>query len=211
MSRPFDYRVPAIGLALAAGLLIARAAILRRPPPLSDLGALPAFTLTDQAAARYGSADLAGKVWVGSFIFTRCRTICPLVIERMKRVDAWAAAHPDAPLRLVSISVDPEGDTPDRLAVFARERGIDASRWRLLTGDAAALEDVVVRGFHLAMGQPRTERTEAGERMDILHSPRLVLVDARGRIRGYYDDDLGGIDRLLADIPRLIAETPHAR
>lgn len=178
--------------------------------PLPVLGNLPSFRLTDQEGRAYGSDDLDGKVWVASFIFTRCATVCPLLVERVRDVERFLASHPalDARTRLVSVSVDPKGDTPERLGAFARERHIDGARWRLLTGPAESLEDVVVGGFKLAVGEPVAD--VAAGKFEILHSSRLVLVDGRRRIRGYYEGEAAGVERLERDLLRLVAQEPAA-
>lgn len=177
---------------------------LHRDPPPVVLGALPAFTLTDQDGKGFSAADLDGKLWVVDFFFSRCSGVCPLLAERMKDVLRFADAHPRFASRigLLSITVDPEGDTPARLADYGARNRIDAARWRLLTGPSKAVEDVVVRGFHVAMGQPEGD-PEKG-RLDILHGTHLVLVDGRGRIRGYFDGDPSGVEKLTRTLGTML-------
>jgi cytochrome oxidase Cu insertion factor (SCO1/SenC/PrrC family) len=87
----------------------------RVPPSPPVLGALPAFRLTDQHGRPFGSQELAGRVWVASFIFTRCETVCPAVTRKMARIQD-RTRNLEPALHLVSFSVDPEHDTPERLA-----------------------------------------------------------------------------------------------
>jgi cytochrome oxidase Cu insertion factor (SCO1/SenC/PrrC family) len=90
--------------------------------------------VTSQTGAALTKADLIGRVHVASFMFTTCPNLCPRLVEQLKRVaDAY---RNDDDMRLVSYSVTPGTDTPARLAAFGREHGIDAARWRLVTGDA---------------------------------------------------------------------------
>jgi len=97
---------------------------------------------------------------------------------------------------LLSISVDPERDTPEKLRQYAGNFGARPGLWRSLTGDQLEVERTVVRGFHTAMAKvPREDADPRMAAFDILHGERLVLVDRMGRIRGYYDAD--DRDRLL--------------
>lgn len=173
-------------------------------PALPVIANLPAFELVDQTGHRYGSKDLADKVWLASFIYTTCPGPCPRVVERMAHAQAQLGNEPD--LMLVSFSVDPEVDTPAVLDTYARLRGIDAQRWRLLTGSVDDVVSLISKGFMLALqrsDKPAAERlaTEG----PVIHSTRLVLVDRRARIRGYYEtNDPGDMERLVADTRELL-------
>ncbi len=156
-----------------------------RPPPLPVLAKLPAFQLTDEHGRHFGSAELAGKVWLASFIYTRCDTICPAITAKMRRVQETTADL--APrFQLVSISVDPEYDTPTRLAAYAKDHGAEPGRWTFLTGEEQAVKETVVDGLKVMMEK---QKKEDGRLEGIFHGSHLVLVDGQGRIRGYYDSD----------------------
>lgn len=152
----------------------------RELPP--EFGTLPPFSLTSQDGRAFGSEQLRGQIWAAAFFFTRCPTVCPRLTADMKKVQELAQQEKVA-LRLVSISVDPEHDTPEVLRRFARERGADLASWTFLTGDPKVIQKTAVEGFKLALeGEP-----DAGaEHFGLLHGSRLVLVDAELRIRGYY-------------------------
>jgi protein SCO1 len=170
-----------------------------QPPPMKL--ALPAFTLTDQRGQAYGSADLKGRIWVADFVFTSCPTVCPKLTQRMQVV-AHRARNLGQAFHLVTFTVDPENDTPERLAAYAREYHADASRWTFLTGPLGDVETTVVKGFKVAMGK---EPSEPGSSLfSIFHGEKLVLVDADGNIRGYYDADDAGIDELLRNTEILV-------
>ena len=140
------------------------------------------FSLTSQDGAKFGSAELRGKTWVAAFFFTRCPTICPRITARMKDIAAQAAEKKLA-LHLVSISVDPENDTPAVLAEYARKNALDTKSWTLLTGDYDAIKKTSVEGFKQALeGKADASAPDYG----ILHGSHLILVDREGRIRGYY-------------------------
>jgi protein SCO1/2 len=103
-------------------------------------------------------------------------------------------------VHLVSFSVDPAHDTPPVLAAYAKEHGADPSRWTFLTGDGEAIRKAVVDGLKVA-AQPVGEDQDLAS---VFHGSHFVLVDAEGRIRGYYDSaDADATDRLLADLSRL--------
>jgi protein SCO1/2 len=195
--------VAIVATAAALHLGVRRLAAARAPLP--DLGALPAFTLTDQDGRSFDAKNLDAKVTVVDFLFTRCVSICPMLSERMRQLGRHldGARLDPSQVALVSISVDPQGDTPPALAAYARSHGLEGARFHLLTGGATAVEDVVVRGFHLAMGKPELD-AETG-RLDVLHAARFVLVDGQRHIRGYYDADVAGTAQLERDIDRLVA------
>jgi len=105
---------------------------------------------------------------------------------------------------LVSVTVDPAYDTPERLTAFAREHGASSPRWHFLTGDSRQIQEAVLRGFRIAFSRDSDDITS------ITHGVHVVLVDGRGRIRGYYDsNDTDAMERLVTDARRL-AEKPGA-
>jgi protein SCO1/2 len=105
---------------------------------------------------------------------------------------------------LVSVSVDPAFDTPERLAAFARAHGADSPRWHFLTGESRHVQDAVLRGFRVAFSR------DSEDIASITHGVHVVLVDGRGRIRGFYDsNDADALERLVTDARRL-ADHPGA-
>lgn len=187
-------------LALAvpvSALMFTRAAA----PPLPVLAELPAFKLTDEHGRAFGRADLEGRVWIADFVFTSCADACPRLTQKLKHVqDRLVPLEQGGNIGLLSISVDPERDNPDKLLQYAQTFGARDGLWRFLTGPQAEVERTVVKGFHMAMAKlpvPAEARDVHGEAFDIMHGEKLVLVDRRGQIRGYYDAD--DQDRLLRD------------
>jgi protein SCO1 len=175
---------------------------LTASPPI--LGGLPAFTLTDQRGQPFGSRELAGKVWVADFIFTACQTACPLLSERMAEVGK-RARHLGPDFHLVSISVDPERDTPDRLATYAARYGAHPISWSFLTGPEQAIQATVVDGFKVGAGKERAAGADGGPGFwEIFHGEKLVLVDRQLRIRGYFDATREGVDKLLEAVSRVV-------
>jgi cytochrome oxidase Cu insertion factor (SCO1/SenC/PrrC family) len=203
---------------------------------LPPVGTVPAFTLHERSGRAVSKEDLLGKVWVTDFIFTRCVDECPLVSQRMARLQAAFATQAD--FRLVSITVDPAHDTPEVLTRYAANFGADTRRWLFLTGDKTAIYRLVRWGFRLGLVDPNDQRRssvplplsrprqsvlqvitplvawahhgadhEDKEQQAILHTLRFVLVDRQGQIRGYYNStDEEALRRLQRHIKRLLQE-----
>jgi len=199
----------ALGVLFAVPIVRSMTRRLTSAPPI--LGTLPGFTLTDQRGQPFGTRELAGKVWVADFIFTACQEACPLLSERMKEVGR-RARHLGPDFHLVSISVDPERDTPDKLATYAARYGANPIAWSFLTGPAGAIESAVVGGFKVGMGkekQPQPGNGEPagnGEFWQIFHGENLVLVDRQLHIRGYFQATPEGVDQLVAAAGRVANE-----
>ncbi len=191
----------AAGLALACGDLGA-APVASAPPQL--LGEAPAFRLVDQQGLPFESAQLAGRLWVADFVFTRCRMTCPALSARMAELARELRDDPLArEVHLVSFSVDPEHDRPQLLAEYAARFHADPSRWSFLTGERAAIWELCAQGFKLPVGDAPANPDEP-----LFHSDRFVLVDRGGRIRGYYDAlEPEGFASLLADL-RALSRAP---
>jgi protein SCO1 len=169
-------------------------------PPALDVP-LPAFSLTNERGEPFNRETLLGKVWVADFIFTSCPTVCPALTKRMGQVQHRARNLGDA-FHLVSFTVDPENDTPERLAAYARQNRASPRLWSFVTGPLGELETTVVKGFKISMG--KEESAPGTGIFSIFHGEKLVLVDGKGSIRGYYDADDPGIDLLMHDIGVLI-------
>ena len=115
-------------------------------------GSVPDFALTDQTGRPVRKADLEGKVWVASFIFTSCPDECPLMTAEMARLQSDLVHIPE--IRLVSISVDPERDIPAVLSQYANRFDADPERWLFLTGDKRAIYRLARDGFRLGVVDP---------------------------------------------------------
>ena len=195
----------ALALAIPMGALLMRPA---PPPELPVLAQLPDFQLVDEDGRPFARKDLLGRVWVADFVFTSCADACPRLQTKMKRLqDRLVAPEQGGGISLLSISVDPERDTPAKLKEYQQLFGARRGLWRSLTGAQQEVERTVVKGFHTAMAKvPREGDDPHTEAFDIMHGERLVLVDPQGRIRGYYDADEP--DRILRDARSL---TPGGR
>jgi protein SCO1/2 len=192
---PF-YRNPFV-IAFLAGIVtltLIRPLLRREPEPPPVLSQLPAFTLTDEQGRSYGSDELRGTVYIASFFFTRCPSICPALMHDVARLQEGFASRGIEGIRLVSITVDPENDTPTVLKDYSQALHADPARWTFLTGPPERVRDLVVAGFKTPMDRADTG---PGSAMDIAHTGKIVLVDGSGRIRGYYGTDAMGLDEVF--------------
>jgi len=196
-----------LGVVVAASLV---AAFVWKPPRKLDVfRRLPAFRFTDQTGVEYGSDELVGKIWVASFIFTRCRNACPGMSGELAKLQAEIRDIPELRehVRLVSFTVDPQFDSPEKLIAFGKRYNADSDLWKFLTTDDRSLVvQLCELGFGLASGVSKPG--EEGEAAGPPHSDRFSLVDGRGQVRGTYrptasDDDFR---RLLEDLQLLVRE-----
>ena len=207
-----------VGGAIAAAWPIATLVLgdpFRAPPPRLALVpadqdpsgpvlTVPAFEHLDQRGRPFGARALEGQVWVASFFFTRCGSLCPKITRALVHLQAEAEAA-GSDLRIVSFTVDPEHDRPPVLAEHADAAGADRDRWTFVTGEPDALFATIVDGFKQPMGAAGVEASgsAAEAALDIAHGVRLVLVDRALGVRGLYDADEAGVARLLEDAEAL--------
>jgi cytochrome oxidase Cu insertion factor (SCO1/SenC/PrrC family) len=146
------------------------------------------FTLTDQTGKEFSSADLAGKVWMGSIFFANCPGPC---FRENQAVAEIVAEIADPDFMAVSLTCDPDNDTPDALARYAERFGADPARWKFLTGDMQTITKVGLETFRLPV--------EVG-----VHSERGVVFDRQGRLRGGYHllqaDTVAKLKKLIREV-----------
>ncbi len=178
----------ALALALPMGVLMFRQAVR---PELPILANLPQFSLVDEHGKTFRRDDMLGRVWVADFVFTSCADACPKLQNKMRRLqERLVAPEQGGNIGLLSISVDPERDTPEKLRDYAKAFGARDGMWRYLTGEQKEVERTVVQGFHTAMAKIPAQGADPHlEAFEIMHGERFVLVDRQGRIRGFYDAD----------------------
>lgn len=161
---------------------------------------IPSFSLTNETGKTFDSKSLKGKIFVASFFFTRCTTICPKITSQVSRVQDTFLGDPE--VQLLSISVDPKFDQPEQLALYAKRFDANKDQWHFLTGEKKIIYPLVLKGFHVPLADA-SEYDAAIKNPDetFIHSERLVLVDKEGIIRGFYDGtDKKEVDRLLVEI-----------
>ncbi len=189
-------------LALPTSLMLVRG-LAPDTSHLRDLGAVPSFSLVDQTGATVDGESLAGSVLVVDFIFTRCPSMCPQLTTAMAELQARLPAELDGtPIRLISISVDPDFDTPQVLAKYAAKNGVDATRWSLLTGEGEVVRQVIADFKQVA--EP-IDKDGDGISDDIAHSLRFLVLDGDRVIRAIHAIDPESLDALELDV-RTLAE-----
>lgn len=140
-----------------------------KPPEDLDYPVGP-FELTERSGEKFNSKALEGKVWVASFFFTGCPGPCVRMNNFVAELQQ-DAAYRDA--MFVSVTVDPDNDTPERLRTYADHYRADAARWVFLTGEMRDIERLAIERFKVPFARA-------------MHSERLMLVDRQGRVRGAY-------------------------
>ena len=167
---------------------------------VESYGTVPLFQLINQNGQPFGSAQLNGKIWIADFIFTTCPGPCPMISTRMSELQKPLEK---TDVHLVSFTVDPARDTPKVLLGYAEKLQAEPGRWDFLTGAPSTIYNLSEKGFKLAASG---ESEEIGRPM---HSTRMILVDRRGEIRGYYDaTDADAVTNILADTSHLLREQP---
>ncbi|NRA44495.1 MAG: SCO family protein [Oligoflexales bacterium] len=191
------YIFPIFTIVAVVGYLKFRPSLIEQetaPVNLPSLGTIGEFSLQSQQGESIGVQHLDGNVWIGSFIFTRCQGPCPMMTQKMARLQKELAGVPN--LKHVSITMDPEHDTSEVLLEYANKYHADHDRWLFLTGNKQDIIKLAIEAFKLP----------AGEDPD-MHSTRFVLVDQQQKIRGYYDSgDPESISKLSNDVKSLSQE-----
>jgi cytochrome oxidase Cu insertion factor (SCO1/SenC/PrrC family) len=187
-----------------------------RQQPIDDFGPVGEFALTERSGDVVRDADLRGKVWVASFVFTRCTGPCPQVSATVARLQSQLT---DRDVRFVTFTVDPERDGPKELAQYAEHFRADPQRWLFLTGKQDDIYRLLREGFHVPVEQNEGEARKPGN--EVMHSTKLVVVDRRGHLRGSYFDALpdsraldpegdfeDNLQRLRQTVAALLREAP---
>ena len=175
--------------ALAATIIGITAAFLwtrfgeRLQKPLIVASAVPEFTLTNQLGQPLSLTNLLGHVWVADVIFTRCPMSCERMTQRMRALHDQLGARSN--VRFISITADPVNDTPDVLRKYAERHGADANRWWFLTGVKLDVYKLAVDGLKFIVRDKTEDKLTPDDLF--LHSTQFVLIDKRGRIRGYFE------------------------
>lgn len=183
-------------LLLATGAWYLLNQVQAASPPdelLADFGKVPDVTLTERSGNSFPLNELKGNVWVANFIFTRCAGSCLVMSAKMQ--DLQQSLRKAGDVRLVSFTVDPKNDTPEKLSTYAEGYQADPAKWLFLTGAEQQMQDLAKKSFMLTV----EEGTDPAE--PIIHSKRFVLVDQEGHIRGYYNSEENeSKQKLLRDI-----------
>ena len=200
-------RLPFVAWVIAfavAGILIFGASRLFKSSERHDvdamppIGEIPSFRFTTQEGKVLTKEDLLGKIWVADFVFTRCTGPCPVMTSRMAELAKGLAKAKD--VRLVSISVDPEHDTPTVLSEYAGRMLADPSKWIFLTGPKQEIDDFARKGMFQVLAYD--------EKGVPTHSTRFLVIDRNGWIRKtHHLDEPELVQKLLIDVGDLLRET----
>jgi protein SCO1/2 len=173
------------------------------------VGPVKDFSLIDQNSLKITNTYLLGKVYVVEFFFTKCPTICPIMNRNMVKIQSEFSNNPN--FGIVSITIDPEHDTPEVLKEHAKALQVTSSNWHFLTGDKNYIMDLSNKGFNLYAAQ--NPKIQGG----FEHSGLFALIDKKGNVRArkdnfgnvivYYDGiKEEGIAMLKNDIKLLLKE-----
>ena len=169
---------------------------------------IPSFELTNEFGHPFGSKNLEEKIYLASFAFTSCATICPGLMEKLKVIQKRVRGLGDK-IAIVTFTVDPENDTPKVLHKYARNLRANPHIWNFLTGERGRLKSLLVEGYKVPMGDEAEEFVgkvdgHAVSLMDIAHTGKIVLVDKNSYVRGYYSTDDVSVDQLMIDVGLLV-------
>lgn len=144
-------------------------------------GDVPAFALTNQHGQLVSNESLEGTVWISDVIFTRCPVQCLKLSAQMKKLQGEL---PD--VKFVSLTADPEYDTPSVLKKYADKYGAMPGRWHFLTGRRDDVFRLAVNGFKFAVVPKEENQKEFPDDL-FIHSTMFALVDKKGRLRGWFE------------------------
>lgn len=190
-------------IGIASLHIIKQAALARRSAP-EPLIIVPDWSLTSQDNSPFGKKDLQGKVVFANYFFTSCPSICPKLTQAMKDVYERFKDKQDL-VEFISITVDPETDTPEVLNAFMEKNQLAHKNWHCLTGTKKEIYDVVVDKMHVHLGEkePIAEGT-----YDIPHLGQLALFDQNGDLRGLFKTDSVELSALVRAANFLLEKGP---
>jgi cytochrome oxidase Cu insertion factor (SCO1/SenC/PrrC family) len=208
MSEPFQQlpRTLWLGVTLLLGFLglayLLSLAEFKRQHVLPVIGAVADFTLTNQDGKITTRADLTNRVWVADIIFTRCAGPCPIITGHMKSLEDTLPKTSDA--KLVTLTTDPDFDTPAMMKKYGERFGVDFSRWTFLTGTKAEIGALGSGSLKLsAVPVPAAAQTNAVDLF--IHTTIFVIVDKHARLRSSFETTGDGVDWTNAIQPRIVA------
>lgn len=161
------------------------------------------FSFQNQDNKTITQKEVKGKIYVVEYFFTTCKSICPIMNQQMKRVQLAFKDNPN--FKILSFTVDPDVDTVEQLKRYANSHYAVKNQWHFLTGKKDALYGLARKSFFVLKPAEAANQGDVGS--DFIHTNNFVLIDGRGRIRGYYDGtNKNEITTLIDDIKRLEKE-----
>lgn len=160
-------------------------------PPLPHIGPVAEFTLTNQDAQPVSLAALSNHVWVADIVFTRCAGPCPRMTAQMRSLQNLLAKEDN--VRLVTLTTDPDYDSPAVLKQYGGRYGADFTRWLFLTGAKPRIAGLA--GNSLKLGAVPVKPADRQNDADLfIHSTIFVLVDKHAQLRGSFETGGDGVD-----------------
>lgn len=159
---------------------------------------IPDFQFLRQDSLLFGNKELAGKPYVAYFFFTSCPSVCPRMTQGALRVQRSLNKYQND-FNILGFSIDPRRDTLSKLRAYAQEYTVDLNNWHFLRGEESEISAIGKNAFYIGISK---DNNEPG---GYLHSEKMILIDAKGHIRGYYSGtDADDVKKLIADLKYLI-------
>jgi protein SCO1/2 len=188
-------------LCLAYALSLMELNHTHRPAALPVIGPVAGFTLTNQDGQVVTLADLSNRVWVADIIFTRCAGSCPIMSKQMESLQEALPAASRA--RLVTLTTDPDFDTPPILKKYGDRYGANSNHWTFLTGTKSEIGRLAANSLKLSAVPVKPEDQQNPADL-FIHSTVFVIVDQHARLRGTFETQGDGVDWTNVQ-PRIIA------
>jgi protein SCO1 len=207
---PFWAGLALVALTLLLALLVSAnksSGTIGKPLPL--YGPVTDFNLTNQSGGPVSLATLRGQVWVADIIFTRCAGPCLKMSRQMKELQQ--ALPPGSAAKLVTLTTDPDYDTPPVLSRYAERFGADTNRWMFLTGTKMQIAHLASDSLKLSALEKKPEERQSPADL-FIHSTIFVIVDKQAQLRGVFETTGEQIEpqevkaQILAAIRRLERE-----
>lgn len=181
------------GLALVIGIIVlmyVRENLDRQRTPerpvLPVISTVSAFTLTNQLGRAVSLKDLRGNPWVANVIFTRCPGPCLALSKKV--ADLQSKLPKEKNIRLVTLTIDPDFDSPEILARYGEKLGADPDAWWFLTGTKEELTRLAIRDLKFSARDKNKDEMETPDDL-FIHSTYFMVVDQDGRLRGAVDSN----------------------
>lgn len=149
------------------------------PAKLTYIGVAPDFSLTNQNNLLISNSTFKDKVYLVSFFFSTCPTICPIMNANLYELQHHFFGNPN--FNMVSVSIHPENDTPEILKKYAEDLGVESNSWHFLTGEKEEIYNLANKGFALYVAE--NDAAAGG----FEHAGMVALIDQKGNIRSRKD------------------------
>jgi len=195
----FSFVSGLLGLAVLISLLQINQS--RKAQPLCVLGSIAEFTLTNQDGQVTSLAAFSNHVWVADIIFTRCAGPCPRMTGQMRSVQN--ALPPASEAKLVTLTTDPDNDSPAVLKKYGQHFDADFNRWTFLTGTKAQIAGLASDSLKLSAVPVKPEDRKDNSDL-FIHTTIFVVVDKHAQLRGVFETGGEGVDWTNSVQPRLL-------